>query len=320
MKQAAKYAKDDGGDDDGTDQARARADAGRKCVRSIQNYPVLSAEWISLVDSLHQLARLAQLDKLMPSDAKVAEMKGRDNESEGTLWDQEQQENAVRVLVEEAKVNLCLRIIHEYKRWHYNAAERKTAIREAVASQNLDEGQLEKKCITFEESMGLLLHRAYQHVETLQLTDVPLLIEHCALVLSNCEKLGLQAPTNPKTQETVVIRYFASLCIHAEALNNSELLSKLQEHGLMQLVSRHTLQHAAGYQEEVIAEVLLGFAGLANNEDFQTSWKDFFSEAGSKDVFLGLEGIMEERILMDHPERKKDYRPLMDLFNKVRRI
>lgn len=33
----------------------------------------------------------------------------------GTLWDQEQDELAVRILLEEGKLNLALRILHKFK-------------------------------------------------------------------------------------------------------------------------------------------------------------------------------------------------------------
>jgi len=35
--------------------------------------------------------------------------------SEGTLWDQETQQNAIRVLLEEGKLNLVLRLLRNYK-------------------------------------------------------------------------------------------------------------------------------------------------------------------------------------------------------------
>lgn len=51
----------------------------------------------------------------------------------------------------------------------------------------LSEGAVMQKCKAFEESLGLLLWRSFIHVETLQLMDIPLLIEHCAMVLNYCE-------------------------------------------------------------------------------------------------------------------------------------
>lgn len=47
----------------------------------------------------------------------------------------------------------------------------------------IDEDTLARKCDCFEESLGLLLLRGFMHLETLQLTDIPLLLEHVATVL-----------------------------------------------------------------------------------------------------------------------------------------
>ncbi|CAJ1448495.1 unnamed protein product, partial [Effrenium voratum] len=139
------------------------AEAGRKCVRNIHQYPVLSAEWISLVDSLKQLSRLVQLEGRMPANPKVLETQGRDRDSSGTLWDQEAHENAIRILVEEAKVNLCLRMMYDYKKWQYNAAERQATMDEATKAYESTESTLEQKCVQFEECLGTLLRKAFVH-------------------------------------------------------------------------------------------------------------------------------------------------------------
>merc|ERR1719506_1613722 len=112
---AAKYVKGAGAEDDSADTVRMRADASRRYIRNLQQYPVLSAQWLDLVESLEQLSRMTQLEMAKPQNMKVAEVQGRDNDSAGTLWDQEQHENAIRILVEEAKVNLCVRMMDDYK-------------------------------------------------------------------------------------------------------------------------------------------------------------------------------------------------------------
>merc|ERR1712224_47606 len=71
MAAAAKYAKDID-DEERRDSVKVRAEAGRKCVRQIQHHPVLSGEWLSLVDSLEQLSRLSQLEVMMPPNTKVS--------------------------------------------------------------------------------------------------------------------------------------------------------------------------------------------------------------------------------------------------------
>jgi len=304
---AAKYVQGVGGaEEDSSDTVRHRAEASRRCVRNLQQYPVMSAEWLALVDSLEQLSRMAQLELMMPQNMKVTESQGRDNESEGTLWDQEQHENAIRILVEEAKVNLCVRMMTEYKKWHYKSlADDKTA-------------ELDRKCKQFEESLGLLLRRSFIHLETLQLTDVRLLLEHCALVLERCNGLSLDAGANTKMQETMVLYYFSSVTKHAESLNNSELLAKMRELRLVRLVAEHTLKNVSKYPLEVAGVVSAAFASLAENEDFQTDWESFFV-GDDAELFLQFEARVVAPVMAEDAAAKRQLRPLLDFFKIVGR-
>lgn len=317
---SGKYAHEEGADAERP--VKVCAEAGRKCVRSIHQYAILSVEWLTMVESLKQLNRLVQLEGRMPVNSKVADIQGRNGDSDGTLWDQEAHENAIRILVEEAKVNLCLRMMHDFKRWQSTPTENRASM--ASASQALEKGdmQLEQKCLQFEEFLGLLLMRAFQHVEALQLMDVPLLIEHCAMVLTNCKHLALSASSvNPslKMQETLVLYYFSSLMKHSEELNNTELLAKTREHNLINLVINRLLGTAQWLPIDVFVGVAEGFAALTNNEDFRTDWESFFEDRQAIARFLELEEKLANVVLKEFPAKKKDIRPLLDFFNVLKR-
>lgn len=323
MAAAAKYAHEDSGETERP--LKVCAEAGRKCVRNIHQYPVLSVEWIALVDSLKQLTRLVQLEGRMPVNSKVAESAGRNQDSEGTLWDQEAHENAIRILVEEAKVNLCLRMMNDYKKWCYDPEEKAATLRQAKQAYEYSDAQLTAKCAQFEESLGMLLWRAFVHVETLQLMDIPLLIEHCTMVLKASLSLNPPRAVDPKEQETVVLYYFSSLMKHAEALNNSELLAKAREFRLVHLAVTHVLAHIDEYPSDLVAAAADGFAALSDNEDFRTTWEDFFQdEDGQPDVqakanYMQLEEKLAGRFLKENPEGKKDVRPLLDFCKAIQR-
>lgn len=326
MAAAAKYASDDSGGE-ADRPMKVCAEAGRKCVRNIHQYPILSPEWIQLVDSLKQLTRLVQLEGRMPANSKVSEAHGRNADSEGTLWDQEAHENAIRILVEEAKVNLCLRMMHDFKKWQYNPEEKKQTIRDRIQQADYSEAQLEQKCRQFEESLGQLLWRSFVHVETLQLMDIPLLIEHCALVLDHCEKFRKERlECSAKEQELLAMYYVSSLFKHAEALNNGELLAKAREYRLLHMALSHVLAHVREeYPEEISWDIALGLAALSDNEDFSTEWQSFFAdECGQLDrnqmiTFMQLKDVLVDPLLAKEPDRKKDIRPLLDFFNTLTR-
>lgn len=320
---AAKYAHEDSA---GSERPlKVCAEAGRKCVRNIQQYPILSVEWIALVDHLRQLSRLVQLEGRMPANTKVGEAQGRNVESGGTLWDQEGHENAIRILVEEAKVNLCLRMMSDYKRWAYDLPARDASMRQAMAASEYHESQLEQKCAQYEECLGMLLARAFEHVETLQLMGIPLLIEHCCLVLEHVSKGSELQDTNLQVQEFVVLQYFSSLMKHSEALNNSELLAKAKEFRLLRLVTDHIQLYSDSYPSDLTLALCEGLSAMADNEDFSTDWEQFFeTQAGEPDTeaklaFLDVEDKLAKKVLEVFPDRKKDIRPLLDLFGKIRK-
>mmetsp|Transcript_30439 Transcript_30439/g.87369 ORF Transcript_30439/g.87369 Transcript_30439/m.87369 type:complete len:327 (-) Transcript_30439:303-1283(-) len=323
MAAAAKYAHEDSGESERP--LKVCAEAGRRCVRNIHQYPVLSVEWIALVDSLKQLTRLVQLEGRMPANAKVTESAGRNVESEGTLWDQEAHENAIRILVEEAKVNLCLRMMNDYKKWCYDATLRAATMHEATQAYEYKDEQLLQKCKQFESDLGLLLRRAFIHVETLQLMDIPLLIEHVAMVLQSVCTKPPENGMDPRDQETMVLYYYASLMKHAEALNNGELLAKAREFRLLHLATNHVLAHIGEFPKELLLSVAEGFSALADNEDFRTNWEDFFvgddgkPDMQAKETFLTLQQKITDPLIEEMSDIKKDIRPLLDFFNVVKR-
>lgn len=322
---AAKYAHEEAGEAERP--LRVCAEAGRKCVRNIQQYPILSSEWIALVDSLKQLARLVQLESRMPANTKVSEAAGRNQDSEGTLWDQEAHENAIRILVEEAKVNLCLRMMTDYKRWQYDAVEKQRVMNEAMQMYEMNEMQLDQKCRMFEESLGVLLMKAFQHKETLQLMDIPMLIEHCVLIFSRAKDVPKPIdPSTAKTQEIIAPHYFSSLMKHAEELNNGELLAKARETNLIFYAARHAFDETFSTMIDTLLVVAEGFAALADNEDFRTNFLTFFvNEMGQmdqekKDTFVvHLQQRVVTPVLNAYPDKRRDLRPLLDFFKTLER-
>jgi len=317
MAAAAKYLQEDGGDAD--PPTKVCAEAGRRCVKNIRQHPILSPEWIQLVDSFRQLTRLVMVEGRMPVNTKVSEAHGRNTDG-GTLWDQEAHENAIRILVEEAKVNLCLRLINDFKKWQYDPDQVKATMTSAQTSHNYPEVHLENATLQFEESLGLLLARAFTHVETLQLMDIPLLIEHVHLVLDHSSRLPDDpAARGTKHQETIVLYYYSSLMKHAEALNNGELLAKSRELQLVKMVTDHVLKNETALSHDVITAIAEGMSALAYNEDFSSDWEPFFPSHEDKQNFLLLEEKVANVVLASSPERKKDLRPLLDFFNKIKR-
>lgn len=143
-----------GGDEKGgaLDDLNARLAADlRKSVRKMGNFPILSTAWIEMVDSLTRMATVTEMEGNLPQSKK-----------EATLWETEEQ--AVRFILEDAKLNLLLRSMVEYKEYQR---------RKSSSLEGLDDKSRIKECDDFEIGLGGVLRACWLHVEGIQVTDLP---------------------------------------------------------------------------------------------------------------------------------------------------
>ncbi|CAD7957825.1 unnamed protein product [Amoebophrya sp. A25] len=249
----------------------------------------------------------------------------------------------------------------EFKEWQFavrGPTAQEARLKDASRAMDVDEVNLLRKCNLFEESLGLLLLRGFMHVETLQLTDCVLLLEHVAMILSLARERVGEYKETLKSQESAVIYYFTALMKHSEALNSSEVLAKTKELRVVRLVVRHMLQRKDDYALDFLGVAVEGFAKLAESEDFPPQWKEFFATREEMEDFLKLQGIgiLEDILLWlsalelaqsvteddktaptrtggkeakkrvriflmpkRYPDKKAETRPLSDLLKKVKK-
>lgn len=67
-----------------------------------ENFPVLSDPWFEMADVFGRIANISDMESKLPASKKDA-----------TLWETEEQ--ALRFLLEDGKLNLCLRNLIEFK-------------------------------------------------------------------------------------------------------------------------------------------------------------------------------------------------------------
>ena len=150
----------------------------RKHVRRLEMLPHHTKEWLGLTDSLQHIANVALMEHRLP------------REGDSTLWEGE--ELTVRYMLEEGKLNLCLRLMEEYKRGQAAEQAKGAAAYEdflkgvAAACECQDVALLKARLLVFEHNLGVLLRCALEHIEAVQTTDLPLLVSHCAAVLRHC--------------------------------------------------------------------------------------------------------------------------------------
>lgn len=87
----------------------------RKCDTTISPrvqamHPVLSPAWAEMADKLFRIANISEMEKKL-ARTKAVETKGSSGET--TLWEGE--ELALRYVLEDGKLNLCVRLVEEYQ-------------------------------------------------------------------------------------------------------------------------------------------------------------------------------------------------------------
>lgn len=116
----------------------------RKHVRKLEHSAPLSREWLVMIDSFLHISNIALMEHRLPREDDTA-----------TLWEGE--ELTVRYLLEEGKLNLCLRLMHEYKRKKRELDADSAAAALAAQTVGLEPAALEARTLVFEQSLSVLL-------------------------------------------------------------------------------------------------------------------------------------------------------------------
>ena len=163
MAKADRYSTAKGETDGGLDDlTRKLADDLRVQIRKLGCVPLFSEEWFDMADVFGRIANVSDME------SKLAE--GKEGK---TLWETEEQ--ALRFLMEDGKLNLCLRNLVDFK-----LHQRRARI--------LGSGPIfdfSKECDKFERGLGVVLRNAWMHVEAIQTSDLSSLITHIADTLEN---------------------------------------------------------------------------------------------------------------------------------------
>jgi hypothetical protein len=120
----------------------------------------------------------------------------------------------------------------------------------------------QEKADKFELSLGTILKNAWLHVEALQTTDLPLLIDYIALVLRDAvddnasnlwpEKLS-SFDTLGTRQEAMVIHYLHGLCKRIDDIDESRVMPLIEQSQIIPLTARFLHTYHPKLAKEVSA-------------------------------------------------------------------
>lgn len=186
----------------------------RKTVKQISPHTLFSSKWFAMLGSLQHVTDTAVVEQRTHGS-------GNEGESLKTLW--ERNEVTVRYLLEEGKLNLCLRLMIDFK-----GMQRKEMFADALATAKAlepihtfdDLPTIKLKAALYEQCLGVLLSCAFGSVESLQTLDMPALFEHMGKTLefSLTHSEMIRSPDADRRQEALSLHYLSAMFEKMESL------------------------------------------------------------------------------------------------------
>ena len=304
MSKSDKYASLKGsGDNDGLEElSKKLAEDLRKQMRKLGSVPLFSEAWFEMADVFGRMAMVSDMESKLAA--------GKEDK---TIWETEEQ--ALRFLMEDGKLNLCLRNLIDFK-----LHQRRARI---IGAGPIFDFKLE--CDKFERGLGVVLKNAWLHIEALQTTDLTALINHIADTLEN----ALEAPdvlaercTGPEfhqLQDVLVFYYLHSILKHVEDIEERRVMPLMRERGVFMLgVKVISKIHSCLISSHTLIAVG-AMSMMTETEDFSTYHSSYVNGSNEDiDTLVAFKTDVISNLSSDF-ENRKVVRPLVDSIDKAKR-
>jgi hypothetical protein len=228
-----------------------------------------------------------------------------------TLWETEEQ--ALRFLLEDGKLNLCLKNLIEFKQ-HQRRAR-------VIGSGPIYDFAFD--CDKFERGLGTILKNAWCHVEALQTSDLIGLVNHIADVIEG----ALENPEMLKThckigdlhqrQEIMVFYYLYDVMRQIEEISESRVMPTIRERGIFMMCINLIENIESGVLDVHILKALSALSLMTETEDFTTFTNQYIKP---EDV-ITLVNFKTDRIAPFQTDIRNNntIRPLINSIDKAKR-
>jgi len=286
-------------------------------IRRLADHDCLTVDWLEMSDTLQHLSSVAVMEE------KDAAMGNANNKTtggqEGSVWERE--ELCIRILVEEGKINLLLRLLNTYKKFVISTPT--SAIASVVARQCPVYGMPEvlQRMTMFEQGLGVLLRCSMTAVECLQTLDLFGLMDHIALVMDHSLSTESSFTLPPggelldasSVQEFVVFGYLYYLMRKIEHLSEDRVMGKLKDSLIVPkgLAVIEKFQRCGVLAKETLHHFIYFLGYTFETEAFKTHPTQFVISAEDRQKLCLLEASVKERMSAD-PTRRKTLRCVVD--------
>jgi len=293
----------------------------RDHIRFLADYEIMNTDWMRMAESLHQIANVAFMEThLPPSEENPLNQQGK--KEQGTLWDQERDELAIRILLEEGKLNLAMRILHKFKQLQRSPKFDET-FKTTCRKFSTEASTVTERCRVFEQSVGTLLRLALQHVEALQIMDLPQLVAHCKELLTEAVKSERKEPNTSdqdKLQDTVVVQYLASIASHLENIGDEDkVMDELDQQGIIPLFVDQMHKHYNWYKVDTLIAASKFLSHCMGSEAYITEPARFLNAACQKKC-VDLKGMFVSELISTYGLQRREVQQLMDHLERWERV
>ena len=218
----------------------------------------------------------------------------------------------MRSVLEDGKLNLCLRNLVDYKTFERDVRAEGYAGLSVKQRADLDK---------FEKGMGIILRNAWKHIEALQTTDVLLLVSHISDVLSQdatdsarIESFHAVGDLGDR-QEVLVIHYLHGIVTNVDDVGEGRVMPPMRDQQVFLNLARFLKHHHDKLSEENLVLAVETMNLFCDTEDFQTYEDDYVGGPSDADTLESLGRLFLDRMADDYDQRRK-IRSLLDLLSR----
>lgn len=270
-------------------------------IRRLASYDILSPRWVELTNTISRISQISKMEADLPKESKAS-----------TLWECE--ELALRNVLEDGKLNLCLRNLVDYKKFERGIRSEGYAGLSVKQRSDLD---------NFEKGMGIILRNAWNHIEALQTTDVILLVSHIGEVLSEDAQDVARIETFhaigdlSDRQEVMVLHYLYGIVANVDEVGEERIMPPLRGHRVFLNIALFLREHHTKLSEGILALAVETMDLICDTEDFQTYEGEYARGPSDVGVFKNLGGLFLDQMAGNYDQRRK-IRSLLNFLGRIR--
>lgn len=280
----------------------------RNQINEVSSLDVYSESWIDLTFIIERIANIVRAESAIEADE--AELESKEAKA-STLW--ESDEVALRILLEDGKANVLLRMLQSYKEAQH------------LAFPNADhpfnvEPRVRDAGVRYEAGLCTILHHGLMHSEISETVDLTVLLATIegafAFAVAHPEAFQHDIETS---LEGAGFALLATVISHFEEQDaEARIIPIVLEHNLLALSMQHLLVNVDLLSSNDQDMALITVSHIVKTEDFGIREEKYLPSSTDEDNLLKLKPIAEQNISRT-PELRRILRPLTDeLSRRVR--